>query len=237
MRVFNARRSWRKPPRNALNTPQKGHVRGSPASPARLRPPGRGPPISRPHPRLRPPGEVPPARGMGPNRPGGSLAGENVRINRLRETGWTPKRRVGGRWHREAVSDPARGLPAASAAPESRKKPLKNPLKRPQNGWQLAMVDPPAGSPGAPNPAWSLCFTTGSGGTLGTTLVGGAGSGSASQRGPAHVPSRAAKRRPDRNSSRYSKFRVWTVLGTTRGVMARSRPTIARASPSRPMWA
>ena len=186
MRVFNARRSWRKPPRNALNTPQKGHVRGSPASPARLRPPGRGPPISRPHPRLRPPGEVPPARGMGPNRPGGSLAGENVRINRLRETGWTPKRRVGGRWHREAVSDPARGLPAASAAPESRKKPLKNPLKRPQNGWQLAMVDPPAGSPGAPNPAWSLCFTTGSGGTLGTTLVGGAGSGSASQRGPAH---------------------------------------------------
>ena len=55
--------------------------------------------------------------------------------------------------------------------------------------------------------------------------------------GLAHVSSPAAKRRPDRNSSRSFGLRKGTSLGTTRAVMARSRATTARASSSLPIWA
>jgi hypothetical protein len=55
--------------------------------------------------------------------------------------------------------------------------------------------------------------------------------------GLAHVASPAAKHRPDRKSSRSSGLRKGRSLGTTRGVVARSRETIARASSSRPIWA
>src|SRR6266446_1839437 len=48
--------------------------------------------------------------------------------------------------------------------------------------------------------------------------------------GLAHVSSPAARRRPDRNSSRSSGLRKGRLSGTTRGVMARSFATIARAS-------
>jgi hypothetical protein len=51
------------------------------------------------------------------------------------------------------------------------------------------------------------------------------------------VASPAARRRPDRNSSRCSGLRKRRSLGTTTGVMARSCATMARASSSRPIWA
>lgn len=47
----------------------------------------------------------------------------------------------------------------------------------------------------------------------------------------------AARRRPDRNSSRWSAFRKKLASGITRDVMARSRVTISLASSSRPIWA
>src|ERR1700724_2778886 len=52
-----------------------------------------------------------------------------------------------------------------------------------------------------------------------------------------HAGSPIARRRPDRRSSRSSGVRKGTSLGTTGGVIARSRATIARASSSRPIWA
>ena len=55
--------------------------------------------------------------------------------------------------------------------------------------------------------------------------------------GLAHAASPAAKRRPDRKSSRCSAFRRSMMLGITRGVMARSRSTTSRASSSRPICA
>ena len=55
--------------------------------------------------------------------------------------------------------------------------------------------------------------------------------------GLAHVASPAAKRRPDRNSSRSAGLRNCAALGTICGVIARSRVTIARASSRRPIWA
>ena len=55
--------------------------------------------------------------------------------------------------------------------------------------------------------------------------------------GLAHVASPAARRRPDRNSSRSAGLRNCAALGTICGVIARSRATIARASSSRPIWA
>ena len=52
---------------------------------------------------------------------------------------------------------------------------------------------------------------------------------------PVHVASPAARRRPDSNSSRCSAFRKKLRSGITTGLMARSRPTISRASSSRPI--
>src|ERR1700737_3575000 len=50
-------------------------------------------------------------------------------------------------------------------------------------------------------------------------------------------PSPAAKRRPRKKSSRSSGLRQYIARGTTTGVMVRSRPTISRASSSRPICA
>jgi len=50
----------------------------------------------------------------------------------------------------------------------------------------------------------------------------------------AHFASPAARRRPERNSSRCSGLRRGTSLGTTIGVIARNLATVARASSSRP---
>ena len=81
-------------------------------------------------------------------------------------------------------------------------------------------------------------FRTGSGCTLGTTLVGGVGTGSKPPpKGLAHVASPAARRRPDKYSSRCSRLRNIEPLATTIGVMARNRVTTSRASSSRPIWA
>jgi hypothetical protein len=55
--------------------------------------------------------------------------------------------------------------------------------------------------------------------------------------GLAHVASPAARRRPERKSSRCSWLRKWSVLGMIVGVMERSRATISLASSSRPIWA
>jgi hypothetical protein len=63
--------------------------------------------------------------------------------------------------------------------------------------------------------------------------IGGKDRGEAS--GLAHSASLAARRRPDRASSRSSELRQGRSLGTTCAVMARSRATIARASSSRPI--
>jgi len=49
--------------------------------------------------------------------------------------------------------------------------------------------------------------------------------------------SSAAKRRPDRISSRCSGFRRKLASGITTGVTARSRLMISRASSRRPIWA
>jgi hypothetical protein len=55
--------------------------------------------------------------------------------------------------------------------------------------------------------------------------------------GCGHGASPAANRRPDSNSSRSSGLRKGRSLGTTRGVMTRSRLTTSRASSNRPIWA
>ncbi len=55
--------------------------------------------------------------------------------------------------------------------------------------------------------------------------------------GLAQIASPAARRRPDRKSSRCSAFRRKVASGITTEVMARSRATISRASSSRPIWA
>src|SRR6516162_4850168 len=53
--------------------------------------------------------------------------------------------------------------------------------------------------------------------------------------GRAHGASLAARRRPDRNSSRCSGMRQCMAFGTTTDVMARSRSTASCASSSRPI--
>ena len=53
--------------------------------------------------------------------------------------------------------------------------------------------------------------------------------------GQAHASSPAARRRPDRYSSRCSSFRRLLASGITTEVMPRSRSTISRASSSRPV--
>src|SRR6266849_6227789 len=65
--------------------------------------------------------------------------------------------------------------------------------------------------------------------------IGGEDRGEAT--GLAHSTSPAARRRPDRKSSRSAGLRKSKLLGMTWGVMARSRAMIARASSSRPIWA
>ena len=55
--------------------------------------------------------------------------------------------------------------------------------------------------------------------------------------GLAHVSSPAARRRPDRNSSRSSGFRYRVAGSITTGVIARNRLTISRAASSRPICA
>ena len=55
--------------------------------------------------------------------------------------------------------------------------------------------------------------------------------------GLAHIASPAARRRPERKSSRCSWLRKWSVLGMIVAVMERSRATISLASSSRPIWA
>ena len=50
-----------------------------------------------------------------------------------------------------------------------------------------------------------------------------------------HSVSPAARRKPDRNSSRCSAFRYGMTLGITEGAISRSRLTISCASLSRPM--
>ena len=52
-----------------------------------------------------------------------------------------------------------------------------------------------------------------------------------------HAVSPAANRKPDSKSSRCSGLRYGITLGTTTGVIARSRLTISRASSSRPICA
>ena len=55
--------------------------------------------------------------------------------------------------------------------------------------------------------------------------------------GLGHFASPAAKRRPDRKSSRFSALRKFVTVGTTTDVIIRNRFTISWASSSRPMWA
>jgi hypothetical protein len=55
--------------------------------------------------------------------------------------------------------------------------------------------------------------------------------------GLAHVAAPAARRRPDKKRSRSFGLRQGTSPGITKGVMARSRATIARASSNRPTGA